>query len=208
MRLSIASVCRRRQAEERLRATREEFRAAQKHLTDQIRQQDGELSETTALLNSILEGSTEYGIIATDLDGAILTWNEGARRIFGYSAEEVVGRQTIRILHAADESQASKVQALFDTARHSGHAEGVFECLRRDGRHVLTSAVVTLRRTATACPGGYVCISQDITERKSLEKQLRRKNEEPDRPVPPGARGQPPEKRVPGQHVPRAADPP
>ena len=157
--------CRHRQAEMSLRTLWEAGRAAQQDLSNQIHQQNRELSETTALLNSILEGSTEYGIIATDPGGMILTWNEGARRIYGYTAAEMVDRQTIRILHAAEDSQAGKVQALFDTARRSGHAEGVFECLRKDGRHVLTSAVITLRRTATAGPSGYVCISQDITER-------------------------------------------
>lgn len=47
-----------------------------------------------ALLNSILEGSTEYSIVGADMAGTILVWNEGARRTYGYEAREVIGRKT------------------------------------------------------------------------------------------------------------------
>ena len=50
------------------------------------------LAEQAAFLNSILESSTEYSIVAKDLDGTILAWNEGARRIYGYEAGDVVGK--------------------------------------------------------------------------------------------------------------------
>jgi PAS domain S-box-containing protein len=63
----------------------------QKRLEDQITQRNRELTETTTFLNNVLESSTEYSIIAKDLDGDILTWNEGARRNYGYSAEDMVG---------------------------------------------------------------------------------------------------------------------
>lgn len=51
-----------------------------------------EAGELPGFLQSILESSTEYSIIGKDLDGKILLWNEGARRLYGYEPEEVVGR--------------------------------------------------------------------------------------------------------------------
>jgi PAS domain S-box-containing protein len=44
------------------------------------------IAEQAAFLKSILESSTEYSIIAKDLNGTILAWNEGARRIYGHEA--------------------------------------------------------------------------------------------------------------------------
>src|SRR5216683_627543 len=58
---------------------------AQKQLEEQIRQQNRELTEATAFLNNVLESSTEYSIIAKDLDGNILAWNEGAKRDGDYA---------------------------------------------------------------------------------------------------------------------------
>src|SRR6266498_5790460 len=52
---------------------------------------DGDAIE---FFDTLLEASTEYSIIGKGLDGTILLWNEGARRHYGYAAEEVVGKAT------------------------------------------------------------------------------------------------------------------
>ncbi|MBI2865496.1 MAG: PAS domain S-box protein, partial [Chloroflexi bacterium] len=88
----------------------------QKRLESQIHKQNRELIETTTFLNNILESSTQYSIIAKDLNGGILAWNEGARRNYGYSAEEMVGRQNPRVLHTVEDIESGKVQALRDMA--------------------------------------------------------------------------------------------
>ena len=49
-------------------------------------------------ITNILESSTEYSIVATDLTGKILLWNEGARRIYGYEPKEVIGKVNMNIL--------------------------------------------------------------------------------------------------------------
>ena len=49
-----------------------------------------------AFLIGILQSSTEYSLIGTDLAGTILLWNEGARRLYGYDAVEVLGKAQIR----------------------------------------------------------------------------------------------------------------
>ena len=48
---------------------------------------------------NVLESSTEYALIGKDLEGKILLWNEGARRLYGYEPEEVVGKANSVILH-------------------------------------------------------------------------------------------------------------
>ncbi|MBI4563729.1 MAG: PAS domain S-box protein [Planctomycetes bacterium] len=150
----------------------------QKRLEEQIRKQNRELTETTAFLNNVLESSTEYSIVAMDLEGKILAWNEGARRNYGYSPEEMVGRQSARVLHTPEDIASGRVKALIDTAFRTGKAEGVFERVRKNGQRFTASVAMTLRRSLDGSPLGYVLISKDITEQKRLEEQLRRKNEE------------------------------
>ncbi|TAL40774.1 MAG: PAS domain-containing sensor histidine kinase, partial [Salinibacterium sp.] len=150
----------------------------QKRLAGQIQAQNRELTDTTAFLNNILQSSTEYSIIAKDLDGMVLAWNEGARRNYGYTAEEMVGLLNTRVLHTREDLEAGRVDALLETARRTGKAEGVFERVRKNGDRFTASVAVSLRRNADGAAVGYVLISKDITEQKALEEQLRRKNEE------------------------------
>jgi PAS domain S-box-containing protein len=151
---------------------------AQKALEEQIRKQNSDLTETTAFLNNVLESSTEYSIIAMDLEGRILNWNAGARRNYGYSAEDMVGKRNARVLHTPADLESGRVAAFMRTALETGKAEGVFERVREDGRRFTASVALTLRRDAAGKPIGYVLISKDITEQKRLEEQLRRQNEE------------------------------
>ena len=151
---------------------------AQKRLEEQITQRNRELTEATTFLNNVLESSTEYSIIAKDLEGNVLTWNEGARRNYGYVAEEMVGKMNSRILHVPEDVASGRVQALLDTAYRTGKAEGVFERVRNTSERFVASVAVTLRRDSAGVPIGFLLISKDITEQKGLEEQLRRKNEE------------------------------
>src|SRR5437588_12901860 len=80
--------------------------------------------EQVAFLNSILESSTEYSIIVTDLAGTILAWNEGARRNYGYEAAEVVGKDTLGLLHHPDDVRGGQAQAALAAARPPGTVEG------------------------------------------------------------------------------------
>jgi PAS domain S-box-containing protein len=150
----------------------------QKRLEEQIREQNRELMETTGFTKNVLDSSTEYSIIAKDLDGKILAWNEGARRNYGYTADEMVGRMNSRVLHTLEDIESGRVKTLLDTALDTGKAEGVFDRVRKNGDRFTASIAVTLRRDVEGRPIGYVLISKDITEQQQLEEQLRRKNEE------------------------------
>ena len=150
----------------------------QKRLEEQITQRNRELTEATGFLNNVLESATEYSIIAKDSDGNILTWNEGARRNYGYSAEEMVGKSNSSTLHMSEDIESGRVQALFGATLKSGKAEGVFERRRKSGERFTAAVSMTLRRDAAGAPVGYLMISKDITEQKRLEEQVQRKNEE------------------------------
>ena len=116
----------------------------QKLLEEQIRNQNHDLTEATAFLNNVLESSTEYSIIAMDLEGNILAWNEGARRNYGYAAEEMVGKGGCQVLHIPDDVRSGKVAAFFETAVRTGKAEGVVRRIRKNGDHFTASVAMTL----------------------------------------------------------------
>src|SRR5437588_4068142 len=150
----------------------------EERLEAQLAQQSREQSETTAFLNNILESSTEYSIVAMDLGGSILTWNEGARRNYEYSAEEMVGKQSIRLLHTREDVEAGKVEAALASALETGKFEGEFQRMRKSGEQFTAQVAITLRRGVSGDPVGYLLVSKDITAQKALEEELRRKNEE------------------------------
>jgi len=150
----------------------------QERLEAQLAQQSRERSETAAFLNNILESSTEYSIIAMDLGGNVLTWNEGARRNYGYAAEEMVGKQNVRLLHTREDVESGGVEAALAAVRQAGSFEGEFQRMRKGGGQFPARVVITLRRGVSGDPVGYLLVSKDITAQKALEEELRRKNEE------------------------------
>ncbi len=130
-----------------------------------------EFVETKTFLDNILDSSTKYSIIGIDLDHRVLSWNEGARRNYGYAADEIIGRDS-SILHAPDDTESGAVAHLLDTAHTEGLAEGEFQRVRKDGSRFWATVVVTRRNDASGNPIGYLLISTDISEKKQAEEKL------------------------------------
>lgn len=129
-------------------------------------------------LQNILESTIEYSIIAIDLHGIIVYWNEGAMHNYGYEADEVVKIQHIRLLHTPEDVESGLVQQFLDTASQRERAEGVFECLRKDKTQFTASVNLNLRRNDAGVPIGFAIISKDITESKIIQEQLIKTNNE------------------------------
>ncbi len=149
----------------------------QKRLEVESLEQTSKLKEATGFLNNVLESSTAYSIIAEDLQGNILAWNEGARLNYGYTAEEMVGKQNTRILHAPEDIKSGRLQAVLDAALKTGKEEGVLESVRKNGERFTASLALTLRKDSNGKPVGYLLISKDITNQKR-EEVLTSKNVE------------------------------
>jgi PAS domain S-box-containing protein len=133
----------------------------------------GNGEEALDLIGNVLESSTEYSIIGKDLEGKILLWNEGARRLYGYEPEEVVGKANSAILHTPEDVQAGKPREILSAALRDGKWEGTIRRVRKDGRQFVARVVITPRRDALGQAIGFLLISKDISEEIRLTEQLK-----------------------------------
>jgi PAS domain S-box-containing protein len=123
------------------------------------------------LLDNILQSATRYSIIGKDLDHCIVSWNQGAERNYGYSAEEVIGKNS-EIMHAPEDVQSGALRKFLDSAYENGLAEGDFDCVRKDGTRFMASVVATRRNNAAGHPIGLLVMSSDISVRLRHQRDL------------------------------------
>ncbi|UUZ68916.1 PAS domain S-box protein [Polaromonas sp. P2-4] len=133
----------------------------------------GTSEQALDFIGNILESSTEYSIVGKDLDGKILLWNEGARRLYGYEPEEVVGKANSSILHVPEDVQSGRHREIMDTAQRDGKWEGTLNRIRKNGQRFTARVVITPRRDATSKAIGYLLISKDISDEIRLMEELK-----------------------------------
>jgi diguanylate cyclase (GGDEF)-like protein/PAS domain S-box-containing protein len=126
--------------------------------------------EALFTLAAIVESSDD-AIFSRTLDGIVLSWNQGAERLYGYSAQEIIG-QSISTLVPADRSPelADIMQRL-----REGQCVAHFETVRRrkDGRLIDVSITLSPVRDASGKVIAASTIARDSTERKQMQEQLR-----------------------------------
>ena len=128
--------------------------------------------EALEFIGNILESSTEYSIVAKDLEGTILLWNEGARRIYGYEPEEVIGKANSSILHVPEDVAAGYHTSSLEAALRDGKWEGTIKRMRKDGRRFTARVVITPRKDSVGVPIGFLLISKDISREILLTEEL------------------------------------
>lgn len=151
-------------------AARTALRARQRQyqLRDQLAERERNLA-AQAFLGAIVESSDD-AIISKTLDGTILTWNAGAERLFGYTAEEVIGHP---ILILIPPERHAEERDLLDRLRRAERIEH-FETVRvaKDGRRIHVSLSVSPVRDSSGAIIGASKVARDITQRKEVEAAL------------------------------------
>lgn len=120
-------------------------------------------------LAAIVESSDD-AIVSKDLNGIITSWNAGAQRMFGYTAEELVGKSVTTLIPAGRHDEEPGILDRIKRGERVEHYETVR--LRKDGSLIEVSLTVSPIRDATGKVIGASKIARDITERK--EAQTRR----------------------------------
>jgi PAS domain S-box-containing protein len=123
------------------------------------------------LLASIVE-SSEDAIIGKDLKGIIQSWNAGAEKIFGYSAGEMVGGPMTLLIPA---DRTDEENQILEKVRH-GENVLHFETVRqaKGGRQIDVSVTISIIKDSTGKIVGVSKMARDITERRLMEKALRK----------------------------------
>jgi PAS domain S-box-containing protein len=126
------------------------------------------LEEARNRLAAIVESSDD-AIIGKDLNGIILAWNVGAERIFGYTAEEIVGRSVTVLIPPERLAEETSILDRLKRGERVDHFETVR--LRKDGTPVDISLTVSPIKDSQGRVVGASKISRDITERKRLDEE-------------------------------------
>lgn len=135
-----------------------------------------ELVETRDLLANVLDASTEYAIVGMDTDRRIELWNEGARRMYGYEASEVVGRHRQDLVYTPADLAARLPDRIAESVLLEGKWEGEVARVRKDGNEFLARMTMTVRSDRDGNPTGFLTVTHDLTERERMERELRDQN--------------------------------
>ncbi|HYF48680.1 MAG TPA: PAS domain S-box protein [Planctomycetota bacterium] len=149
-------VTERRAAEEKLRQSEERFRL-------------------------LIESVKDYAIFMLDTQGHVISWNNGAQRIKGYEAHEILGK-SLSVFYPPD-APANKVAHELKVATESGRFEEEALRLRKDGTTFWANVVISPIRDGGGKVVGFSKVTRDITERKRAEHALRDANESLERRV-------------------------
>ena len=120
----------------------------------------------------LIEAVKDYAIIAFDPNGMVTSWNEGAERLKGYQAEEIMGQHISR-LYAQEDIAAGKLEEELQQAAETGHVKDQGWRVRKDGSRFWAEVVTTALRDPGGKLIGFVKIDRDITARRDSEKQIR-----------------------------------
>lgn len=138
----------RMQAEEKLRLSEERFRL-------------------------LVEGVNDYAIFSLDSEGRVTTWNSGAERIKGYTADEIIGRH-FAIFYPQEAVDRGWPEEELHRAAAEGRIEDEGWRVRKDGSRFWADVTITALRDKTGALKGFAKVTRDMTDRREAEENARR----------------------------------
>ena len=144
-----------------------------------LRSREAALREGEERYRRVIEGVRDYGIFALDIEGRVVSWNTGAERIKGWSADEILG-QHFSTFYPAD-TRAETPARLLEVARREGRVEDEGWRLRRDGRRFWANVVITALYDDDGVLTGFSKVTRDVTERRRADEALSQARAEAER---------------------------
>ncbi|MDB5260985.1 MAG: hypothetical protein JWQ14_266 [Adhaeribacter sp.] len=136
-----------------------------------------ELKDSEERYRLLVSGVTDYAIFMLDPAGNVTTWNEGARIIKGYEASEIIGKYFSKF-YSRDAIMQGYPDYELKKAKMHGRFEDEGWRYRKDGSAFWASVVITAIKNNKNELIGFSKITRDLTDKKQLEEQLFRINEE------------------------------
>jgi PAS domain S-box-containing protein len=137
---------------------------------DDLEIEVAERTQQASLLNL-----THDTIFVRDMSDVITYWNRGAQELYGWTAEEAIGKRAHELLRSVFPAPIEEIHA---ELLRSGRWDGELEKTRADGSQVVVASRWSLRRDEQGHPAAVLETNNDVTERKRRDKEIRILNEE------------------------------
>jgi PAS domain S-box-containing protein len=130
----------------------------------------GAVADGGGLHQLLVESVRDYAIFALDPQGHVASWNEGAQRIKGYTADEIIGRH-FSIFYPPERIAERFPEHELQVARQVGRFEDEGWRIRQDGSRFWANVVITALRDASGTLVGFAKVTRDLTERRAAEER-------------------------------------
>ncbi|HEY6905123.1 MAG TPA: PAS domain S-box protein, partial [Candidatus Acidoferrales bacterium] len=173
-------------SKDRETAVHESFGEMEAEIEERVARRTADLRAAYNRLESVINAAKLTSIISVDLEGIITVFNSGAERMLGYSASEMVGKETPAVFHLASEVEerarslsehlgrpVTGIDVFVGLAREGEYEELEWTYVRKDGSRLIVSTVVTAVQDTSGKITGYLGVAQDITQRREAESRLR-----------------------------------
>jgi|ERR1700752_42106 len=135
------------------------------------------LTESGMDFQILVQNLKDYALYMLDPKGHVISWNEGAQRLKGYSADEIIGKH-ISVFFTREDVNDNKPQRELEIAATTGRFEDENWRLRKDGSRFWASIVINAIRDKDNKLLGFAKITRDMTERRRAEETLARQARE------------------------------
>jgi PAS domain S-box-containing protein len=125
----------------------------------------------------LVQSVTDYAIFMLDPQGHVTSWNAGAERIKGYSADDIIGEHFSRF-HTPEDCDAGMPKRAIETARETGRYEAEGWRMRKDGTRFWASVVLDAIHDESGELIGFAKITRDMTEKREAQLRLQESREQ------------------------------
>ncbi len=145
------------------------FAKVTRDLTDRRRAEDA-LRASEARFRLLVQGVKDYAIFMLDSDGRVISWNEGAQSITGYTATEIMGRH-FSIFYPRVDVSTRKTERELEAARAEGKYEEEGWRIRKNGERFWCGVLITPIYNDVRMLVGYAKVTRDLTERRAAQER-------------------------------------
>ncbi len=134
------------------------------------------LRESEMRFGLLVNGVRDYAIYLLDLNGNIVTWNQGAERIKGYIAQEIIGKN-FSLFFTPEDIAKGEPQRILKIAATEGHFSAEGERVHKEGNRFWAEVEVTALKDSQGNLFAYAKVTRDLTERRKAQETLRQSEE-------------------------------
>ncbi len=135
------------------------------------KQAEADLRQSEERFRLLVEGAVDYAIFVLDPEGRVATWNSGAERIKGYTADEILGQHFSKF-YPQESIERGKPQHELEVAAAEGRFEDEGWRIRKDGSRFWANVIITALRGQDGQLIGFSKVTRDFTDRKRAEESL------------------------------------